>query len=179
MLRKGIWTLAIVVAAAQGAEPQVISVCEALTHPELYDHKLVAIRGIEVAGMEGGWLKGQSCDKAFITNGYIWPSMVWLEMSRSAREAAGIQAKELKSSLKRMDAELKKKGFNSHRDRLVITYVGFLQLYDDSTQEYHPDSRSTRANGFGHLNASPAQVIVEDVKDAVIERVHNPRPNTK
>src|SRR5665213_10749 len=69
MLRKGIWTLAIVVAAAQGAEPQVISVCEALTHPELYDHKLVAIRGIEVAGMEGGWLKGQTFDKAFVTIG--------------------------------------------------------------------------------------------------------------
>ncbi len=78
-----------------------------------------------------------------------------------------------------MDADLKKRGFDNHRDRLVITYVGLFLAYDDSTQEYHPDSRSTRANGFGHLNASPAQIIVKDVKDAVIERVHNPRPNTK
>jgi len=178
-IRIGIWIFAVVVPAAQGAEPHVISACEALAHPNLYDHKLVAIRGIQTASMEGGWLKGQNCDKAFITNGYIWPSIIWLEMSESARAAAGIQGLELESSLKRGNAKLKKRGFNNDRDRLVITYIGLFEAYDDSAQEFHPDSRSTRANGFGHLNGAPAQIIVSDVKDAVIEKGPNPNPGKR
>jgi hypothetical protein len=170
---------AMFVTAAQGAEPQVISVCEALMHSNVYDHKLVAIRGTQAASMEGGSLKGENCDKAFITNGYIWPSIIWLEMSEAARVAAGIQGPELESSLKRGNAELKRKGFNNDRDRLVITYVGLFEAYDDSAQEFHPDSHSTRAHGFGHLNGAPAQIIVSDVKDAVIEKASNPGPKKK
>ena len=177
-LKIGIGVFAAV-AVAWGAETPAISVCEALTHPKLYDHKLVAIRGIQVAGMEGGWLKGQNCDKAFVTNGYIWPSIVWLEMSDSTREAAGILGPELKSSLERGNADLKKKNFNNDRDRLVITYIGIFEAYDDTLQQYHPDSRSTRANGFGHLNSSPAQIIVTDVKDAVIEKTPNSHSKKK
>ena len=165
------------VAAAQGAEPQVISVCEALTHPNLYDHKLVAIRGLQTASMEGSWLKGENCDKAFVTNGYIWPSGIWLEMSESARAATGILGPELESSLKRGNKELKRRGFNNDRDRLMITHIGLFEAYDDSAQEYHPDSQSTRANGFGHLNAAPAQIIVSDVKDAVLRKALTPGQN--
>jgi hypothetical protein len=178
-LRTGIWTFAILVAAVQGAEPEVISVCEALTHPNLYDHKLVSIRGVQIASMEGGWLKGQNCEGAFITNGYIWPSILWLETSESARAAAGIQGPALESSLKSGNKELKRRGFNNDRDRLMITYVGLFEAYDDSAQEFHPDGHSTRANGFGHLNGAPARIIVSDVKDAVIEKGPSPRPKQK
>jgi hypothetical protein len=173
-LRIIIWILAIFLTAAKGADPQVVSVCEALTHPNLYNHKLIAIRGTQTATMEGGWLYGQNCEKAFITNGHVWPSSIWLEMSESARAAVGTQRPELESSLKRINAELKKRGFNDKRDRLSITYIGVFEAYDDSAQQYHPDSHSTNAPGFGHLNGAPAQITVSDVKDAVIEKGPNP-----
>jgi hypothetical protein len=155
-------------ALVQAAEPKVVSVCDVLRHPKLYDHKLVAIRGIEIATGEGVWLKALDCDNAFVTNGYVWPSTIWIDISDSDRAAAGVQGPELASSNKRIDEDLKKRGFDSKKDRLVITYVGLFEAYDDTAQEFHPDSRSTRANGFGHLNDAPAQIIVKDVKDAVI-----------
>jgi hypothetical protein len=134
---------------------------------------------MQVATGDGGWLKGEGCDKAFITNGYVWPSILWLEMSESARETAGILGPELEPSLERVNVELKKRSFDTEKDRLMITYVGVFEAYDDSAQQYHPDSRSTRANGFGHLNASPGQIIVKDVRAAVIEKLEIKRPKKR
>jgi hypothetical protein len=175
-LRISLWSLAILVAVAHGADLPVIPVCEALTHSDLYNHKIVAIRGVQMAGSEGGWLNGEGCDRAFVTNGYVWPSIIWLEMSESDRLAAGIPAPERYASIKRINSELKRKGYDVTRDRLTITYVGLFEVYDDSKSGIHLDSRFVNAPGFGHLNGAPAQIIVIDVKDLSIEKRPKSRP---
>jgi hypothetical protein len=70
---------------------------------------------------------------------------------------------DLDASIKAVNLEIKKHGFDPQRDRLWITYIGVFEAYDD-------DSDHALRNGFGHLNAAPVQLIVKDVRDAVVER---------
>lgn len=89
--------LLLVMPAATPASECVISVCEALSQRDLLRDKLVAIRGLQVATDEGTWLEGTGCEP-LITDGYRWHSSIWLEMSSTWRNAAGIDATELESS---------------------------------------------------------------------------------
>jgi hypothetical protein len=155
--------------AGTGASDRAISVCEALSEREMLRDKLVAIRGVQVATGEGAWLEGTSCDP-LITNGFEWPTLIWLEMSREWRIEAGIETKELAASTKRIDSDLAKRHFDPERDRLTLTYIGVLKTFDDLGKQVYRDSTKARGIGYGHMNGAPVELIVKDVKDAAIER---------
>jgi hypothetical protein len=65
--------------------------------------------------------------------------------------------------VRRINSEIAKRHFDPSRDRLWLTYVGVFKAYDDEL------NRSLRG-GFGHMNVAPAELIVREVRDAVVEK---------
>ncbi len=58
----------------------VVTVCEILSHPLQFNGKTVTIRDSEIGSTKGAWLAGYECPGIFVTEGYVWPSLVTLEM---------------------------------------------------------------------------------------------------
>ena len=172
-MKLAIATLALItlVASSLCAPLEVMSVCDALTRRISLNHKIVAVRGIQLATDEGAWLQGVGCGKSITVNGQEWPTFIWLEMSARRRKAAGVEAVELETSVKRINTAIAKRGFDPKRDRLWLTYVGVFETDDESGQ--HVDNAGAGAGqiGFGHLNAARAQLIVKGVRDPFVEHV--------
>ena len=152
------------------AAPPPASVCDLLANPQSFNHKLIAVRGVQVATGEGVWLDGNGCTKRITAGGYQWPDIMWIELSDRVRREAGFNVEPLRTDVARIDAQLKKQDFNPRRDRLWITYVGRFETYDDFEHHVLRDSAGSRGIGFGHLNSAPAMLIVTAVRDAFVER---------
>ena len=164
------YALLFIAGVSACAADETVSVCDALRRRDALHSKLVAIRGLLLATDEGGWLLGRDCGEAIIINGRAFRSAIWLEMSGSSRRAAGVWSPDLDASIKKINLEIAKRKFDPQRDRLSVTYIGVFEAYDGQ------DNHALR-DGFGHLNAAPAQLIVKDIRDAVVEA--GPKPPAK
>lgn len=162
--------LATLVVAGVCAPRDTISVCGALKRRMSLDHKIVAVRGIQLATDEGAWLKGLDCGESLAVGGHAWPTFIWLEMSTRSRKAAGFGSIDLDASIKRINAEIAKSGFDAERDRLWLTYVGTFETDDESGKHIEGGDAGRSQAGFGHLNTAHAQLIVKDVRDPVVEQ---------
>ena len=160
--------LATLVAVGVCSPQNTVSVCDALKRRVSLNHKIIAVRGIQLATDEGAWLKGLDCGESLAVGGHAWPTFIWLELSTRSRSAAGFGSTDLDASVKRINAEIVKRGFDPKRDRLWVTYVGMFETDDESGQRVDDSGRSQA--GFGHLNSAHAQLIVKDVRDAVVEQ---------
>jgi hypothetical protein len=159
--------LVIMAGVSACASDETVSVCDALRRRNALHTKLVAVRGLLVATDEGGWLLGRECGEAIMINGRAFRSAIWLEMSGASRRAAGVWSTDLDASIKAITLEMEKRRFNAQRDRLWVTYTGVFEAYDD-------ESNHALRHGFGHLNAAPAQLIVKEIRDAVVEQAPKP-----
>jgi hypothetical protein len=164
--------LVLLAAAVRGAPDDTISVCGALSVRSSLSHKVVSIRGLQSATGEGAWLIGTDCGESISVGGRPWRTSIWLELSAQAREAVGIRSGGLETSMKRVNSEIEKAGFDAKRDRLWVTYIGLFEVDDDNGRRI--DSDGSVQAGFGHLNAAHAQLIVSDVRDPVVEHIRNP-----
>lgn len=161
-----IWLLCGVVEAqsistSRGTDPVHLSVCDVLAKPLVYDGRLVSLTGGVVATEEGEWLKGYGCPGIFSTEGYVWDSIISLEMPGTPFQIHGVDfgydgkgAAELAPKYKRLRRRLP--------DRCIAwTYTGLFE-----TRKEWSKMRSGNPRGFGHLNAAPAELILKSV-DAV------------
>jgi len=160
-MRSACALLGLAVAMVQ-ATNKPLSVCEALRQRDALDNKIVSIRGVQNGADEGAWLLGSDCG-VIRTDAREWKSIIWLETSRPSMRAAGVWPNDFWDSVRRINSEIAKRHFDPSRDRLWLTYVGVFKAYDDEL------NRSLRG-GFGHMNVAPAELIVREVRDAVVEK---------
>jgi hypothetical protein len=172
-----LWTAATLIHAQtptgkNNAVP-TLTVCQALVSAGTYDGQVVRLRDTKSETSEGGWLEGTSCPGAVVTDGFVWPSVVFLQTSRAGvfrlhkSEITYDLASEERASQKyaRLKARLP--------DRCIRwTYIGMFETRQDWSQSKltYADGTSKFA-GFGHLGYAPAQIIVRSVED--VEQIAN------
>jgi ankyrin repeat protein len=153
-------------ALSDAASLEVIPICALFQNLSNWKGKRVAVRGEFVSTMEGWWIGG-NCQGAFVTDGYRWPVLVNLGVpAYHSRETAELyQAKwpgvSKGENLKGMPDVIK-----------TVTFVGTLRLRYD----YHVTcvaNGTYRAFGYGHLDSTAAELIVESILDFELA----PRPD--
>lgn len=134
--------------------------------------------------MAAGWLLGEfkarvarvaltepSCGSRIVTDGFVWPNSIWLELSASGRRQAEVTAETLFADLERVGLILRQRRYDPQRSVLRITYRGKLVTYDDFGKHVLRDTFGLHGVGFGHMNKAPVMLVVSGVDGPVIEPV--------
>ena len=144
------------------ADDAPLTVCDALNRRAELNHKVIAIRGYELAD-EGTWLMSDKCD-SLVTKDHKWSAMIYIEADSAAREKVGFKAEPYQTEQKKINAELQKQGYDRKRHQMWLTYVGRLESFEDLRAQGRP-----AGSGYGHLGAAPARLIVSEVKDVALK----------
>jgi ankyrin repeat protein len=148
-------------------EVPVIPMCDLFQNLNAWKGKRIAVRGEAIGTTEGSWLSGQ-CKETFKTGGFQWPPV--LTFAGPAYYSNRI------SSLIETDVPAKpSQSEEALRGRFSVvrtaTYIGRLRVRN----QYRATCRvggDWITNGFGHLNAATAELIVEAIRDVEL----TPRP---
>lgn len=152
-----------------------IDVCEALSHPEKYDGKMVHLRDRVYGTMEGAAFVGEGCPGIFVTEGKIWPSGVaWTMPTNLMFILHPVDFSFDWASSKR----LQKKWAKLHKhfpDRCIaFTYTGMFESWSkEKARKTDRGGHVWEFDGFGHLNGAPAQLVLKSADDVA------PIPNCK
>lgn len=154
-------------ASSQERDFPLLTVCDALSHPSLYDGKMVRIRGEIYSTDEGTWFVGEHCPGAFHSDGKVWPSTIaWtspqdltfivhrVNFTFDAASVKGVQEKW---------AKLRKR----FADKCIeVTYTGMFESWSkDNATKTDPKGHKYFIKGFGHLNEAPAQLVLKSADD--------------
>jgi hypothetical protein len=135
----------------------VIPICDLFQNLAAWRGKRVAVRGDLVGTFEGAWITG-SCEGGFVTNGYRWP------VSLNYGIPAYYSSNTARLYEPKRPPPPNGKELSQHRSYVIwtATFVGFLRMRSEYT-----GSRLRNGvyltNGFGHLNGSAAELIVETI----------------
>jgi hypothetical protein len=146
-----------------------LSVCDVLARRAELNHKVIAIRGVELSTDEGSWLTSPSCASTVI-QGREWPAMIWIELGTTDREKAGFHAEPYDTEVKQIQAELEKQHYDPKRHQMWLTFIGRFETYNDL---------GPRSRGFGQLSSAPAAIIVNEVRDLVLRDTKTQLPSKK
>lgn len=140
----------------QGAAVSVVplTICELYDNLRFYNGKQIVIRGQLSQGEEGTYLTGEKCEKELVTNGYTWqnPAPLWLLPSRTGQWN---------------DQSVSKRVRGATGGSILVTVVGRLTAKESYEIVRRGDGRVVPF-GFGHLNASPAQLVYWEVKEVSV-----------
>ena len=126
--------------------------------------KRIAVRAEESGTFEGTWLSGD-CKDRFVTDGLQWPASV-VEGSPAYHSGEdfdplfGGDSKSL-ARARAKETELRRGRYNVST---VDTFVGTLRVRDQYFAECQEDGQMF-GYGYGHLNAAPAELMLEAVLD--------------
>jgi hypothetical protein len=148
-------------------EIPTLTVCEVLSHPSEYDGKIVRIRDRVFGTDEGAGFIGESCPGIYVTDGKIWPSQI-----------AWTMPTDLTFILHKVDFQFDwqsgkalNKKYRALRKRvpdrcLEYTYTGMFESWSKQTaKKIDLKGRQYEIPGFGHLNESPAQLVLKSADD--------------
>jgi hypothetical protein len=124
-----------------------MSVCELSKDFPRFRDKVVTVRGVYYYGLR------QECPQK-CTDG-LWPSFINLEGGGNATWVALAKANE--------DVEAKAKQ-TGNRFEIWVTVVGRLQTRGKRSS-LGPCDRKSWGLGYGHLNAYPAQIMIQSFRD--------------
>jgi hypothetical protein len=141
------------------SELPVIPICELFQNLPEWKGKRIAVRGESSSTFEGSWIVGR-CKGSFYTNGYRWPVVLdYAAPAYYSRRTARFSEPKWPSS--------PPKGEELFRGRNNVvqtaTYVGRLRMRGEYVAVCRGPDYFT--NGFGHLGAATAELIVEAVRD--------------
>jgi hypothetical protein len=166
---------------------KTLSVCDVLRDLPKLNGQIVAVRGAFVATDEGWWLEADNCRDGLQTGDFKWPSHLWLtspqaiasmdprlkETQRTAWGLGEIGFRQDKRAFAEFFATVKQRS-SDQPVRIVATFLGLLETYKDLTLRIRRYPSGVVAGyGFGHLGASPAQVVLKSVSltDIVVEPI--------
>jgi hypothetical protein len=135
----------------------VIPICDLFQNLAAWKGKRVAVGGNVVSTFEGSWITG-TCEVGFITNGYQWPiSLNYAIPAYYSSETARLYDPKWPTLPNGED-------LLQHRSHVIwtATFVGFLRMRSEYTVHHLPNGVYV-TNGFGHLNSSAAELIVETI----------------
>lgn len=147
-------------------QPQVLSVCELFSNIQAYRGKMISVRGVYYFG-----LRDSGCSNHLETQGWVWPTALWVTDSsdRSGVDEQPVEFSTDSASRRELDeteARLLKE-IKAKRKRLVVTITGLLRTREKYVRV---DTHYGRiGNGYGHLNAFPAELVIKRVDKIVVE----------
>jgi hypothetical protein len=138
---------------------RVIPICELFQNLERWKGQRIAVRGESAHGMEGSWIVGR-CKGAFYTNGYRWPVGLNHSFPPNYTDAVRLPSGP-------------PKGAEQFRSRYSVietaTYVGRLRMRAEPVAICR-DGGDYVTNGYGHLNGSAAELLVEEIRDVELTK---------
>lgn len=151
-----------------------VSVCDVVGDPTRYDGKMVAVHGLVRGTDEGVWLVGEACPKKLITTwGHVWHPSVWLAKPGDFGITHQIDFDLDEAAMNRAADTIKRQIQDPKLDKIWATYIGRIETRPNINSEPVRSADGTlRPAGFGHLNRSPAQLIIQSIADV---RVEHPR----
>lgn len=164
----------------------VIPICDLFQNLPAWKGKRIAVRGEFVSTMEGMWIVG-ACKGKFVTDGYRWPvALTYASPAYYTQAIAKLDEPTWPSPSERGASP----GASAVSKTAIL--VGRLRMRSEYRVSCEPDGRYV-GNGFGHLNAAAAELLVESMrnvetteppdteyaaKDAAAQRCTPPDPAT-
>jgi len=160
-----------VVVMAGSATGTPLTVCDIMAHPGRYRDQIVSVRGWIREDREWSALVStRICENRLRTKGAEWSP--WISTitpeyyQRLTGRAVPFQQTEKDRQALRELERLK----IAHDEVVVATFVGLLRT--KSREEYDaiqlPDGRWVPVNGYGHLGAYFAELVVKTVRDITV-----------
>jgi hypothetical protein len=150
---------------SQERAPKALTVCEVLSKLGEYRGKQIVVRGELIGGYHGGGLRGEGCPP-LTTDGYTWPSPVLIALTPPGSRM--VENPSSPAPIVRVEpfdeAKLKNAGPEA---KVHVTVVGRLETRLRLEIIRSPNGKSW-PYGYGHLNACPAQIVYEEIRDHVI-----------
>ena len=150
-----------------GDRPRVVTVCELMKDLKSFNGKILAVRGELSTGPEEFTVRDDKCGYRLVTEGHSWPCALWLTPPGGLAETP-VNFRVDETAFRQFWATVNEARAKRKSARVVATFVGKLET---RTRFYGgPGANSPWiGNGFGHLNAYPGQVVLQTVKDVLIE----------
>lgn len=143
---------------------RILTVCEALRNLDSYNFKLVIIIGRLGRTDEGTWLD-ERCNENITTDGFVWPNIISVSvgaqtqpLSRPPKESAW-NKRLLLNKAKTVKQTTPIRREPPYEEELAAVY-GRLESPRKLRAVLCGDG-STCDNGLGHLNAAPAEIVLD------------------
>jgi len=134
-----------------------MTVCQVISQRDTYRDLHVEIRGRLKSTSEGSYLEGEGCQD-LVTDGFKWATSAIALGYGTPGKPPKIEPSDL--------VKLQSAGPN---DVLYVTVVGLFETRIHFEMVTRGDGK-TVPNGYGHLNASPAQLRYQEMKDVTVMR---------
>ena len=155
----------MIISTAQTSEIQEklkpVTVCEILNNRSSYNGKTVAIIGSFVGTMEGFWINDE-CLKQIKEGNRVWPNSIFLRYDPTSptRLSKGLEVKDIDA--KQTIAQLKRRIKPVKGKYYWAVAYGVLETSDNLQTGIAADGKTIIPDGYGHLNAAPAQIIYRE-----------------
>jgi len=136
----------------------VIPICDLFQNLPAWKGERIAVRGEYVSTMEGTWIVG-ACKGKFVTDGYRWPVALTYASPAYYSQAIARLYESTWPSRGEREASPKTSDVNN-----TAIFIGRLRMRSEYSVSCQPDGRYV-GNGFGHLNAAAAALLVEGLQD--------------
>lgn len=142
---------AVVMAQTPASDRSIplVTVCEILEHRAAYDGKVVGLIGRGTATDEGLWLS-DDCRVQIKSGDHVWPNLVVLKYDPSLPSLFRPGFKPDRSSVNKKIEALKARPSTDTRTWMLI--YGRIETKEELS----------RYGGYGHMSASPAQIIYRE-----------------
>jgi len=147
---------------AQRKENKTLTVCDVLEHLQRYRGKEIAVRGELRTGPEEAAVYGTNCNRNFMTDWHVWPNALWLIPAGSRLAEEPVTLKLDHQVIRAMNEKIDQERASGKVGAVTMTIVGKLE----AKRRYFGGpaaSGSWVGNGYGHLNAYPAQIVFRKV----------------
>jgi hypothetical protein len=173
--RIGVILFAVITATAQAPNTstdrnfEILSVCAVLKDLPKYNGKIIAVRGVVEGSSEGGSILDRHCTVRLVTNGYLWPTAIALELPTTFFSQGTVDFDVDWVALQRVDKQVQQMRFDAASDKLWLTYVGLFETREKLEVGVDPDGKRWPV-GFGHLSRAPGRLIVKTAINPFIAR---------
>lgn len=152
-------------------EQRTLSVCDVLSSPMKYNSQFVTIRGVSVGTEEGWWISaGKTCGASPTTDGYKWPSMIWVQTVGGPAPNLKPHFHTNQSAITKVDREVRLMHFDPKTDRIWLTFSGVFETREFTAQDVGKADGQWRTAGYGHLGSAPGQLLLKTVGGLHVER---------
>jgi hypothetical protein len=167
-----------------------VTVCEVLFDQTAFDGKSVFVVGRFDYTDEGMWVSEEDCGRKLVTNGHVWPNLMWLNRSNAGPAPAFDLPVLDQDALKETLRKLQKTTPLVYRLRQVVTlkdgtpkYIlenvkdRFVIIYG-TIETRHPlqGIANGNGNGFGHVALAPVQIVMMPTNLFFVEEDGTLRP---
>jgi len=144
----------------QSTVPNLVTVCDVLSKPLAFDGMSVRIRGRMVGTDEGSWLKGFDCPGVMKTDGYVWDSLISLDLPGNPLQIHQVDFEHDFAADQRLEQKYQPLRRKLPDRCIAFTYTGVFETRKEWQRMMNGNPR-----GFGHLNAAPGALIIKSADE--------------